>query len=48
MSGLLDEGWIDDDQSILLFSSLREPETFQLHQLNQWFSEVREFNADTH
>ena len=47
MSGLLDEGWIDDDQSILLFSSLRDPETFRLHRLNQWFSEVREFNADT-
>jgi len=48
MNQLMDDGWIDDDQSILLQSSIAEPEKFELHPIQEWFVAFKEFNENLH
>lgn len=48
MNQLMDDGWIDDDQSILLQSSIIEPEKFELHPIDDWFVAFKEFNENLH
>ena len=45
---LISKDLIDDDQTLLLMSSLKEPEKFELHPIlpNDWFIAFKEYNEN--
>jgi hypothetical protein len=45
---LIDQGLIDDDQTLLLMSYLKQPELFKLHKVSpdDWFVAFRNYNEN--